>query len=234
VSHAGFGAKYQSAWYNPGDPPWEGYPNSGWGGDHTGPTGLACVPAGIASAWRVIISSEVAEGGDAVFALDANDKKVWVQARLVRARGPCASRWKRVPRVVAAQHAAATLCANGRAVPFQRPAGIVDERSTRFGGYSIAVSADRIAVVLAPDEKTSVKTPKLVFFDKIAVGFQKEVALAQLGTIGLRPARSIVSEQRRYAGDAGRRRERDTSRTARLAKPVAFCFDADGSLDVNG
>ncbi|MBM4072368.1 MAG: hypothetical protein FJ271_26080 [Planctomycetes bacterium] len=70
-------AEFDYAWYNPGDPPWQGYQTSGWGGDHSGPTGVACVPAGSKNKWRVVLTWPVVESPHATIALDENHRKVW-------------------------------------------------------------------------------------------------------------------------------------------------------------
>ena len=75
-------AKLDYVFYNPGDPPWQGYAASGWGGDHSGATGLACVPAGSTSRWRVVITWPVVESPHATIALDKDLRKVWGYKRV--------------------------------------------------------------------------------------------------------------------------------------------------------
>ncbi|MCS7048455.1 MAG: hypothetical protein NZ483_04065 [Verrucomicrobiae bacterium] len=76
LSLAGLDAFFDYAWYNPGDPPWEGAPTSGWGGDHGDIVALACVPAGSTSQWRTVATSAMAECGDWMFVIGKNDRKV--------------------------------------------------------------------------------------------------------------------------------------------------------------
>lgn len=73
-SHPGVTLAYDYSLLGPGTPPWEGYKNSTWGGDHEFPNAIACVPGG--GAWRVVIGGRTAEGGSPGFVLDANDRKV--------------------------------------------------------------------------------------------------------------------------------------------------------------
>ena len=76
LSLPGLDTRFDYAWYNPGDPPWEGAPNSGWSGDHGDVVALACVPAGSTSQWRTVATSAMAECGDWMFVIGKNDRKV--------------------------------------------------------------------------------------------------------------------------------------------------------------
>jgi hypothetical protein len=222
---------FDYAWYNPGNPPWEGYPGSGWGGDHTGPTGVAFSPGTTNRPSRLIISGEVAECGDAIFAVDENYRKVWGFKR-----GWAGSHAVAVADglVYVALWGHATLVrldsVTGTIAPFQRPAGTVSEIKLDSTGYSIAVGGDRVAVVTKGDEKTGVP-PKLYVLDKTAgriqreqelpepreVGFDRQGAMyLARGTNGL----ALVDLEGKFVPVA----------LPRLGAAGAFCFDAENNL----
>jgi hypothetical protein len=170
---------FDYAWYNPGNPPWEGYPGSGWGGDHTGPTGVAVIPAAAGKPWRVVIAGEIAEAGDAVFALDNDLKKVFGYKR-----GWAGSRTVAVDEdglVYLVLWGYNTLVrlhpGRGTAVPFQRPAGVVADIQLDATAASLAVSKDWIAVV------TQGETPRLLLLDKQAGRIQLDRPLDTTGHV---------------------------------------------------
>ena len=74
-SHPGMKLLYEYSFLNPGTPPWEHYPNSGWGGDHGYPHAIACLRNHGDGRWRVAVGGTVGEGGTASFVLDADDRK---------------------------------------------------------------------------------------------------------------------------------------------------------------
>ncbi len=229
VSHAGFGAKYQYAWYNPGNPPWEGYRGSGWGGDHSGQSGIVAVPAGVESPWRVIISGEIAEGGDAVFALDRDFKKVWGYKRgWSGSRSLCVADGHLYMTLWTANTLLRFSLANGQTVPFQRPAGVVTEIKLDGAPFSVAVSPAAIAVVVRPERQS----PKLVFFDKQAGRVQKEWPLTHAGELAYdATGRLWFSGEGRLAifDEAG---QLAPVELPGVAKAGAFCFDVAGALYV--
>ncbi len=155
-------ATYDYAWYNPGNPPWEGYHGSGWGGDHTGPTGVAAIPGQAGKPWRIVITGEIAEAGDAIYALDENYRKVWGFKRAgAGARAVAADEAGLVYAVMKWHNALVRFDpATGKPVPFQRPAGVVSEIKLEATGYSLAVSKSWIAVVTQGD------APRLLLLEK--------------------------------------------------------------------
>lgn len=77
ISHAGLDALYEYSFYNPGTPPWHGYPNSHWGSNHGDPVGIACIPPGSTSQWRTVVACNASEGTDFLFAIGRNDRKAY-------------------------------------------------------------------------------------------------------------------------------------------------------------
>jgi len=75
-SHDGVKLLYDYSFLGPGTPPWEGYKNSTWGGDHEFPNAIACLRGHGGGAWRVAAGGRTAEGGSPGFILDASDRKV--------------------------------------------------------------------------------------------------------------------------------------------------------------
>ncbi len=74
-SHAGMKLVYEYSFLNPGSPPWEHYPNSGWGGDHGFPHAIACIRNHGGGKLRVCVGGTIAEGGSPGFFLDSDDHK---------------------------------------------------------------------------------------------------------------------------------------------------------------
>ncbi len=192
-------ATFDYAWYNPGSPPWLGYPNSGWGGDHSGQTGIACVPAEANSPWHVIITGEIGEGGDSVFALDQAGNKVfgfkrgWGGSRQVAIDNGLAylTLW--------GENTLFRLsCSTGRIQPFQRRAGVIDEVRLPGRGHDIAVGKDHVAVLIAPDSQHGPTSPKLLFISKDEGRIQDTLDFPALGWIASGPDGQFF-----YSGDVG-------------------------------
>ncbi len=226
---------YDYSWYNPGNPPWEGYPGSGWGGDHTGPTGVAVIPARANQPWRVVISGEVAEAGDGVFALDQNLKKVfgfkrgWAGSRAVAVDDDG------LVYLVWWGHGALLRLdpRTGQAVPFQRPAGIIGEVKLDSTGYSLAVSKDWIAVVTQGVPANQIPA-RLVLLDKQSARVKLDhpldtsanVAFDRQGTLYMARGTNGLAT----VDLAGHR----TSVTVNgLLNAGAFCFDHDNNLVIH-
>ncbi len=230
---------FDYAWYNPGEPPWTGYPNSGWGGDHVFPTAVACPPAAANSAWRAIVGGPVAEGGDAVFALDRNDRKTWrftrhwwgVSANAIAVDDEAL--WLGLP---PHRGLPATLVkfelGSGRFQHFQRPVGIVQEIKIAEGMKALAVGGDWLAVLTDSDH--------ILFMERRSARRMHEVELAT-------PARDLLfhpfAEQAAGAGavlvatDSGLLAvtpggKRQPVKLADLEKPGAMAADAAGGLQV--
>lgn len=77
LSLPGLKAVFERSFYNPGTPPWHGYPNSHWGANHGEPVALACVAPGDASTWRTVVTCAMSEGTDFMFAIGKDGRKVY-------------------------------------------------------------------------------------------------------------------------------------------------------------
>ena len=148
---------YDYSWLGPGTPPWEFYPNSGWGGDHEFPHAIACLRDPGPGPWRVVVGGRTAEGGSPGFVLNQQDRKChafgngWTgPSALACADGLV---WiglgKELVRM--AYH-------TGKQKPWPKPVKF-DERID-----ALAVGAERFAVLLKPKEK--LKQPHVVIGDK--------------------------------------------------------------------
>jgi len=231
--------RFDYAWYNPGKPPWMGYPNSGWGGDHAFPTAVACPPASANSAWRAIVGGPVAEGGDAVFALDQDARKTWrfkrhwwgVSANAIAVDDE--SLWLGLP---AHRGLVATLVkfelGTGRFQHFQRPIGIIQEIKIAEGMKALAVGGDWVAALTDSDHvlflerrsgrrmhevELGVPARDLLFhpFAEQAAGVGAVLASTDSGLLAVTPAGE--SQPVPLAG---------------LEKPGAMALDAAGDLQV--
>ncbi len=117
---------FDFAWYNPGDPPWEGHQGSGWGGDHAFPTAVACA-RGKAEPWSVAISGIVAEAGDAVLTLNPDYKKVWGFKQFWWGAWAMALTDQELWMVLHSDNELRRFAVgSGQPLPFQRPAGVIE------------------------------------------------------------------------------------------------------------
>ncbi|MDX2227422.1 MAG: hypothetical protein SFY92_10085 [Verrucomicrobiae bacterium] len=164
-------------WYNPGNPPWEGYPTSGWGANHTGPTGVACAYDKPEAPIQTMVSAQITEGGSAVFGLNAKLDKIYSFVRTgagstdVEYYGGdyyMSLTWHNVIMKVTA--------AGEKSNGFQRPAGVVHEIKLEGTGTDLAVSAGKIAVKITPPDGAKEKH-KIVFLEREGGKKQAEVDL---------------------------------------------------------
>lgn len=227
-------ATFDYAWYNPGNPPWEGYPGSGWGGDHTGPSGVAVIPAKAGKPWRVVIAGEVAEAGDAVYALNAHYQKVfgfkrgWGGSRAVAVDADGL-----VYLVLWGHNALIRLDpATGLTVPFQRPAGVISEVALDSTGYSLAVSTNRIAIVTQGDASRGV-VPKLMLLDKSAARTLGEWPLERLGWVAFDPSGVLYFSEPQGLFRVAEDGTRTAVTRPGLGQPGALCFDTRHNLIIH-
>jgi len=179
-SHPGVKLVYEYSFLNPGTPPWEHYPNSGWGGDHGFPHAIACLRGHGGGAWRVAVGGTVGEGGTASFVLDADDRKCkglnngWNGSKALAAADGmlwvCESGSKYLYRVT--YH-------DSKQVGFKAKAGPTPTLKFDVDPWGIAVGKTRAAVLLH-DEKQP-KKDRVVVFDKDTGDNRIEVPLATPG-----------------------------------------------------
>ncbi|VTT97610.1 sigma-70 family rna polymerase sigma factor : RNA polymerase sigma factor, sigma-70 family OS=Singulisphaera acidiphila (strain ATCC BAA-1392 / DSM 18658 / VKM B-2454 / MOB10) GN=Sinac_7453 PE=4 SV=1: Sigma70_r2: Sigma70_r4_2 [Gemmataceae bacterium] len=164
-SHPGVKLVYEYSFLNPGTPPWEHYPNSGWGGDHGFPHAIACLRGHGGGKWRVAVGGTIAEGGSPAFVLDAGDRKVhafgrgWAGPKALAAAGGqlWVGLWGQKDLVRIEYH-------TGKQVPFKTAAGPQPALKFDADVWGIAVGRDRVAVRLH-DEKDP-KKERIVVFDR--------------------------------------------------------------------
>ncbi len=180
LSLPGLRVKFDYAWYNPGNPPWQGFRHSGWGGDHSGPTGVACAPPGSASRWRTVITWPVVESPHATIALDADGRKVWGFKRAAGFAGPHAVAiadgllWAGVEKDMIK-----LFLDSGKNRGWKKPAGWINALPLSGKIIGIAVGSE-YAVALVAGDKRAPKC-RLVFLDKKR-GFDRKTkkALAEI------------------------------------------------------
>lgn len=163
LSLPGLRASFERSFYNPGAPPWHGYPNSHWAANHGDAVALACVPPGDTSTWRTVIACAMSEGTDFMFAVGKDDRKVmgwqeaWGNSQAVAIDGKTlyaafANNLKRLE------------VGTGRSLGWQRTAGTVPDNRFDSAIYSIGVGLTNLAVVLNRSEK--LRRPVMVILDK--------------------------------------------------------------------
>jgi len=179
-SHPGLKCVYEYSFLNPGTPPWEGYPNSGWGGDHGFPHAIACLRGHGVGQWRVAIGGTIGEGGTASFAIDANDRKCkafnhgWNGAKALAASDGmlwiCESGSKYLYRVT--YH-------DSKQIAFKSASGPKPTLGFDVDPWGIALGKTRAAVLLH-DEKQP-KKERVVIFDKNTGDNRVEIPLTVPG-----------------------------------------------------
>lgn len=144
-------ATFDFAWYGPGDPAWLGYPTSGWGGDHVGPSSIVAIPDGVDTDWCVVVAGAQCEGGDGIFALNEQGRKVFGYRRAGAGATALGVYKHYVYATLWEKNALIRLDSRtGRLAPFQRPAGVAMEISLKNEAFDLAVGIDMIALVIRP------------------------------------------------------------------------------------
>jgi len=171
---------YEYSFLNPGTPPWEHYPNSGWGGDHGYPHAIACLRNHGNGPWRVAIGGAVGEGGTASFVIDSDDRKCkalnngWNGSKALAAADGmlwiCESGSKYLYRVT--YH-------DSKPIAFNSAAGPTPTIKFDTDPWGIAVGKTKAAVLLH-DEKQP-KKERVAVFDKDSGDNRVEVPLAVPG-----------------------------------------------------
>ena len=164
-SHPGMKLVYEYSFLNPGTPPWELYPNSGWGGDHGFPHAIACLRGHSGGKWRVAIGGTIAEGGTPAFILGAEDRKVhgfgrgWAGPKAFAAVDGqlWVGLWTGKDLLRLEYH-------SGKQVPFKTAKGTQPALTFDADVWGIAVGTTRVAVRLH-DEKDP-KKERVVLFDR--------------------------------------------------------------------
>ncbi len=206
LSLPGLRAHFAYAWYNPGNPPWPGYPGSGWAGDHSQPSGIAASSNG----WRVVITSPSAEGGDPILALNDDLQKVFAY-KIGWAGSPC----------IAVADGAAWLAIGGTKLtrlelgtghvrPWPTPDDDVPEIILPAPAHRLAVGPEHVAICT--------ETAQLVLLDKLTGHVVREEPL---------PAKCAVAYDA-----AGRLFVAARESLPSVAKLGAVTFDAQGRLFV--
>lgn len=222
-------ALYDYSWYNPGNPPWEGYKNSGWGGDHSALSAITCPPASANSTWRVIMSSEVGEGGDNIIALDDEGKKVygfrrnWSGSRALAVDDEAfwAGLWQ--------QNALIRVKFDtGELIGWRRPGGRISEIRLGAPIDSIVVGSEMAVVMVDKGEKHP--KPRLVFIEKKEGRIIKEIEQEKTYRLAMGPDDTIYASM----DDGVFTLDSEANRTALdlqgLEKSGAICTDKDGNL----
>ena len=237
-SHPGLKLVYDYSFLNPGTPPWEHYPNSGWGGDHGFPHAIACLRGHSGGKWRVAIGGTIAEGGSPAFILGAEDRKVhsfgrgWAGPKaFAAAEGQIwVGLWTGKDLLRLEYH-------TGRQVPFKTAKGMQVALTFDADVWGIAVGATRVAVRLH-DEKDPRKE-RVVLFDRETgenrVDVRFPTPIRRNGLAMLKDGKTVV-----VATDAGLF-EFDTTDTQPMPhglalegveKPGPLATDAEGNLYV--
>lgn len=164
-SHPGMKLVYEYSFLNPGTPPWEHYPNSGWGGDHGFPHAIACLRGHQGGKWRVAIGGTIAEGGTPAFILGAEDRRVhgfgrgWAGPKAFAAADGqlWVGLWTGKDILRLEYH-------TGKQVPFKTPKGTQPALTFDADVWGIAVGKTRVVVRLHDDQVA--QKERLVVFDR--------------------------------------------------------------------
>ncbi len=146
LSLVGLRAEFDYAWYSPGTPPWQGYANGDWGGDHQFPSTVAATSGG---KWSAVVGGAVAEGGDGVFAIDSKGRKVWGFRRGWDGATASAADGDLVWIALNDKTVMRMNAVTGANAGFERPAGAVSQLSFEQQVVGLAVGKNKAAMLLA-------------------------------------------------------------------------------------
>lgn len=225
-------AQFDHSFYGPGTPPWEYYQNSGWGSDHAGVVAVSAIPASAGLPWQVIFAAAHAEGGDALFALNSSDRKVFGYKR---GGGGAESLAYDDGYIYAASHWLKAIVkfnpANGKTADFQKTAGVIKEIKIEGGPWSLAVKGTLMAVCLTPDDKSSFKEPKISFFEKKGGKLLGDLPLTEKGYLAFASDGTLYLSQEK--GGISKVVDQKTLQPITLeglAKPGPMAISKEGSL----
>ena len=227
LSLPGLEVRFDYAWYNPGTPPWEGYPNSGWGGDHAFPTAVACAPKGSGSPWLAVVGGPCGEGGSSVVAVDNEYRKVWGFKRHwwgVSGDAIAVVDNELWMGIASDKVLMRMELGTARLLGFQRPAGVIEEVKLPEEAKALAVGKEMVAVILASN--------KLLLLDRRSA--------RQVGEFQFDDARDVLFDaQSRLIVSTGGGLVAVVGDGARIPVPMeglqgpgALACDADGNLYV--
>ncbi|MFO0825119.1 MAG: sigma-70 family RNA polymerase sigma factor [Gemmataceae bacterium] len=237
-SHPGVRLVYDYSFLNPGTPPWELYPNSGWGGDHGFPHAIACLRGHGGGKWRVAIGGTIAEGGTPAFILDGDDRKIHAFGRgwagpkaMAAADGQLwVGLWSQKDLLRLEYH-------TGKQVPFKTAKGPHPTLTFDADVWGIAIGKDRVAVRLHDGKDP--KKERVVIFDRDTGENRTEVKFTALvrrnGLVAWPDGRTLV-----VATDAGlmtldmndRKPDPKPLALKGVEKPGPLATDKDGNLYV--
>ena len=238
LSLPGLDALYEYSFYNPGTPPWHGYPNSHWGSNHGDPITIACVPAGVDSPWRAVIGCSGSEGTDYLFAVGKNDRKVWG-----RYQGWGSSYGVVIDKDTLFAATGNTLARfsvkDAAPIGWQRPAGTIPSITFDSTITALAIGPTVGAVMLDVGER--VKQPTLVVFDKATGRATGTFALASDLKLAFDPHGTLYAVPAvNKGGNWGQTNDLVTINTTSgalapvklpgVVAPGPFTFDAAGQL----
>jgi len=171
LSLPGLKVEFDYSFGNPGNPPWQGYPNSDWGADHEFPNTVAALGGYGGKSWAAFLGGRVAEGGDGMFAIDDTGQKVWGIRR--HWDGAICSAVERgdegQPPIIWIGLQGKLLMRiradSAKPVGFRRPAGMIPEIRFEQEVMSVAVGRTQVAIAL---ESGPAKPAKVVtILDKV-------------------------------------------------------------------
>jgi len=223
----GLKATFDYAWYNPGMPPWQGYANSGWGGDHAFPTAVACPEEGFDTKWRAVIGGPCAEGGSAVLALDPGLKKCWGFKRHwwgVHANALTIVDNELWMFITDEKALMKMEVGTARVLGFQRPAGVIEEVKLDENVKALAVAK---GTVLALTESN-----KLLFLNREKGTRTGEVTLAGARDVCFDWEQQIIVSTARGLIMVGRDGTTAALEREGLGSPGAMAVDLEGNLYV--
>jgi len=164
-SHAGMKLVYDYSFLNPGTPPWEHYPNSGWGGDHGFPHAIACLRGHKDGPWRVAVGGTIGEGGNPGFVLGADDRKVHAFGRgWAGPKAMCAADGQLWVGLWSGKDLIRLDYHTGKQVPFKAAKGSQPALKFDADVWAVAVGKTRVAVRVTDDKDP--KKERVVLFDR--------------------------------------------------------------------
>ncbi len=222
-------ASFDFAWYGPGDPAWVGYPNSGWGGDHVGPTRIVPLPETEGSDWLVAISGPQCEGGDGIFALNGEYRKVFGYRRAGAGAMTSAVHAHMLYLVLWEVDSLIRIDSrSGRLVPWQRRAGMLQEIRLEGQAWSMAVGGGQMAILFF--EETAGRGYRIEYRDVETASLLDTQYVPHRGHLGADPDGMIYLSDADGFWMVGAGDLRVPVPLREIGEPGAFFFDGNGNL----
>jgi len=227
LTHGGLGARWETCYYNPGDPPWEVVDGSGtWGGDHGHPEHVAAAGEWMMIGWRGV------EGGHGIIAIHPEGRKQWGEKRSALALG---ADEQYVYAAVRSAYVRGALCRFDRDTGENRPF-VLDGKTRTFELIPEAIFGENVPgeiIDIGSDGETLVLAMsggKLGLLHPVTAELRRTIDAPNVQAVALGDAGLFyVDGERLYAVDTNSGKSR-AIKTPGVERAGRIAIDRDGNL----